>query len=93
MAENQTTVRWPMRDPKGGRIEKLAAAMRELPPDDPSADALIEAMARHGLVLSYIEDIQNLGEMGNVCTWSRTGRVCPYCSCDGRNVGDASVWH
>lgn len=46
-----------------------------------SPAALREAMEAERLVALYVGDVQQLGEIADICTWDRSGEVCPYCQC------------
>jgi len=47
-----------------------------------SPSALREAMEAERLVALYVNDVQQMGEIGNLCTRDRTGETCPYCQCE-----------
>jgi hypothetical protein len=46
------------------------------------AARLEAALNQAGFVLLHASDVQQLGQIGDTCTWPHTGLVCPYCECE-----------
>lgn len=51
---------------------------------------LIVQQAFDRVIARHKSDIQQMGEIAHTCTWSETGEQCPYCQCEGRNMGQVS---
>lgn len=68
------------------RAVPLERVLRELGRDPAEAPALLSALDKLGLAILYHSDIQQMGLIGDICTWDRTGQVCPYCQCSRRQA-------
>jgi hypothetical protein len=73
-----------------GVIRLTMAALREvgLSSSDEDARSIILALRKHGVMVTYEANIEQLGEIAHVCVHSELGRLCSYCRCP-RKRGDA----
>ncbi len=53
---------------------------------DCDAKQVILAMRRMGVEVVYTSQVDQWGEMGNVCVYRETGKQCSFCRCDGKNM-------
>ena len=71
----------------------LARAMRDALRDisgmnvsDHDGEEVIRGLRAQGVEVVYTAQVEQWGEMGHVCVYRDTGKQCPFCRCEGRNM-------
>ncbi len=82
MSDTQTTI-------GAGLVNTMAVALREesgMKVHDTDAESVIRRLRNHGVEVVYTAQVEQWGEMANCCVCRETGKQCPFCRCEGRNM-------
>ena len=86
MDDNQPTAR-PAVIPAGLQhlVAQAVAEVGGAKCSDLNGRRIILALRERGIEVVYSAQVQQWGEMGNVCVYHETGAVCSFCRCDRRS--------
>lgn len=62
------------------------AAISGLKVTDSDGRAVIRRLREYGVEVVYTSQVEQWGEMANCCVYRETGKQCPFCACDGKNM-------